>query len=153
MREGGWRRRRGVRYGGGGQTRIRSKKLSPPPTHTHTQVKSMEEGWRLQLGANQSALADEANQRQSLAAQATLSAVQVRGGGGEGGMRAGDGGQSAAEPATLSAVQGSGAISARMTLTLIHTPPSSHFRCGSSCWSCRCSSAPLTPPLHTSFTL
>ena len=40
----------------------------------------MEEGWRLQLGANQSALADEANQRQSLAAQATLSAVQVSGG-------------------------------------------------------------------------
>ena len=93
---GGGRKRRSKRgpvpggEGGADQDQELEALLSPSP---NTQVKSMEEGWRLQLGANQSALADEANQRQSLAAQATLSAVQVIGGGGEGGMRAGDGGQ------------------------------------------------------------
>ncbi|GAX77229.1 hypothetical protein CEUSTIGMA_g4675.t1 [Chlamydomonas eustigma] len=42
------------------------------------QVRNMEESWKLQLSANQNALAQVANQKQSLAAQATMSAAQVR---------------------------------------------------------------------------
>ena len=51
-----------------------------PRCSSRVQVKNMEEGWRLQLSANQKALAQATNQKQSLAAQATMSAVQVGGG-------------------------------------------------------------------------
>lgn len=59
------------------QAEAHRRELSGLQAALDTQVAQMEAGWRAQLGASQRALAEAANERLRMAADATVTSVQV----------------------------------------------------------------------------